>query len=222
MALTVRSDAFKLLEPYPRFVVYGTAPRAGQSGKLDKFPIDPRNGSRLVGWNTEEQWLTLDDAFRMASDRPDHWGVGFVLDRSTDLHFLDIDGCTTGGQWSPEVLELIDRFPGAFIETSLSGQGLHVIFYASDLPEHGTRCFYNGLSLELYSSDRFCACTGNCWSRGPQLLDNGPSGRSLAAEFPSRTNPAKLDVEWVNEPLLACHLPDDDSEVIRRILNDDY
>jgi len=54
-------------------------------------------------------------------------------------------------------LSILARFPGAAVELSHSGQGLHIFGRAAPMA-HGKR--NAALNLELYTEGRFCALTG--------------------------------------------------------------
>ena len=222
MALTMWNESLRLLEPYQRFVVYGVAPRAGKPGKFDKFPICPSTGGRLRGWQKPESCMPLADAFGVAAQRPGEWGVGFVFHPGDNLYFLDIDGCVADGVWEPAATELLGTLSGAYFEVSTSGSGAHAIFYASDMPAHGTRSTHHGLSLELYSSSRFCALTGQCWQNGWPLIDNREAGRYIASLFPAKTASANSDpdVVWEDRPMMPGFSPVSDDDVIRQILDE--
>ena len=139
MPLQAPIEAFRLLAHLRDYIVYGTAPRDGQPGKLDKFPIDVATGLKLPKWNDPAAGVTmgLDQAFGYAAKYPLLWGIGVIIRAGSNLHFLDIDGCRVNGHWSPVALELLGKFSGAFIEKSTSGNGLHIIFHAVGLPQVG-------------------------------------------------------------------------------------
>ena len=85
------------------------------------------------------------------------YGVGFLFTPSDPFFFLDIDGCHDGTNWSELATTLCSRLPGAAVEVSQSGNGLH-IFGTGGVPDHG--CKNVPLGLELYTEGRIAALTG--------------------------------------------------------------
>jgi hypothetical protein len=218
MTLTRDSRALTLLKPYNQFVVFGVAPRVGKPGKLDKFPIE-HNGARMTGWQTPSRWISWDGAARsLALESAEQRGVGIVI--APPLHFLDIDNCIIDGTWSPGAIELIQMFPGAYCEISMSGTGAHVIF-RGDIPRHGTRQSWHRLGLELYDEKRFCALTGNCIEDhgNDTLPDHSEAGAALATLFPSKAE--EVSVPDVVGPRVAPRGSDDDDELIRNACDRD-
>jgi primase-polymerase (primpol)-like protein len=86
-------------------------------------------------------------------------GVGFVFDGQPDENGLvyagvDFDSEEFAGEGSIRVAEWVDRF-GSYVETSVSGEGLHAITKAHPLA--------NGIShggVELDTSGRYFTMTG--------------------------------------------------------------
>ncbi len=209
MALTSDSETLALIKSYQQFVVFGTAPRIGKPGKIDKFPIEPYTKRKLTVWEQPHRWMSFRDALHCTRDQE---GVGLVI--SPPLNFLDIDGCIVDGYWNPNALELIKMFPGAYCEISMSGTGAHVIF-RGDVPPHGTRCKYLGMGLENYSEKRFCALTGNCIEdHGNSVLpDHSEPGEQLAALFPPKIT--EVPIPDIFGAILHPRGSDDDEELIR-------
>ncbi len=215
MPLTRENRALALLKPYRQFVVFGVAPRAGRPDKLDKFPVNDAGG-RMGGWQLPSRWMDQDRAFDSRGIGRfiprEHRGVGFVI--APPLHFLDIDNCIRDGCWNPNAVGLVQMFPGAYCEISMSGTGAHVIF-RGDVPAHGTRCSWHGMGLEFYDEKRFCALTGNCIEdHGNDVLpDHSEPGARLATLFPPKA--AEVAVPDTEGPIVAPRGSDDDEELIR-------
>lgn len=120
-------------------------------------PVAPNPAPPLTAAQAE-QWLAHNLATGVGHDRPGeagYLGVGF-RPAGTGLACLDIDDCLVGGAWSPVALEMMALFPGALLELSTSGKGLHIWFsYTGESPgRHGKDA--TGL-LELYSEGQFIA-----------------------------------------------------------------
>ncbi len=55
----------------------------------------------------------------------DGYGIGFVMTEDTKVFCLDVDDVLSNGQWHPIVPQLCAMLPGAAVESSVSGRGLH-------------------------------------------------------------------------------------------------
>ncbi len=170
------------------------------SGKTKKLPIDHRTGEPFVSGSNWQQ-------------DPDAWtdyqpGYGFLFTPVDPFFFIDIDDCLQNGQWSPEALALIGRFPGAAVEVSHSGQGLHIFgTYTGPPPLHS--CKNIPLNLELYTESRFCAITGDR-AMGDVTTDCTAALVAAIAEYfpPSVVAP---DQQWTTTPVPGyTHLTDDE------------
>jgi primase-polymerase (primpol)-like protein len=138
------------------FVVYALYPR--EDGGTDKIPIDPRSGVSIDAQNAANR-ITAAEA-RAWVERGIGAGIGLVITEDSGLAFLDLDHCRApDGSWMPHALYFVGLFPGAYVEISQSGEGLHVIFpYQGPRPTHRTR--NRDYRMELYTGSRFCALTG--------------------------------------------------------------
>jgi len=203
------------LAAYPQFILYKLVPSTSRPGKTDKHPIN-----WATGWKHDPTdplgWTTFDNAVAaMATHKAD--GVGFVFTEADPFFFLDIDNALSdAGQWSELAASLCAAFPGAAIEVSSSGRGLH-IFGSGQAPPHG--CKNTALGLELYTSDRFVALTGagavgDCRADMsvvlPWLVSNYfPVGSGSGNARPT---------EWSTEPRADWRGPNDDADLLRRML----
>lgn len=85
-------------------------------------------------------------------------GLGFVL--GDGFACLDLDHCLVDGKPLPWAQVILDRVPGAYVEVSPSGSGLHVWGRAPELP--GSRRD----NVECYSVGRYITVTGNVFRVG--------------------------------------------------------
>lgn len=151
-------------------VAYRLAPRT-DGRKADKITIDPRTG-RNCDYTDSANWFAPDELINAG------WPVGLVLHPELNLFCVDLDEawiCHTCQQisldckcvdrsahgWSAFATGICNAFPGAGIEVSVSGRGLHVIA-AADLkrvPAHRTSDD-TIRGLEIYTRKRFIALTG--------------------------------------------------------------
>lgn len=102
-----------------------------------------------------QTWSTHADAVR--SDIGD--GLGFVL--GAGVACIDIDHCLlSDGSLNRVAVDLLCRFPGAYVEISPSGTGLHLWGTA---PEQKGR---KRGGFEVYSVGRYITVTGNAYRAG--------------------------------------------------------
>ena len=175
--------------------------------KWNKLPTDPASGE-VVNAQDPHFWVSHDEA--LATGRP----VAFVLTEADPYFCLDIDGCYDRA-WSADALKVVAAFPGAMVEVSMSGKGLHIWGrYSGAIPEHG--CKNVQLGLELYHTGRFIAlglpgATGNIETDCTLAL-----GAAIFEWFP----PTQWDGsdDWTTEPAPEWAGPTDDDDLIARAL----
>lgn len=193
-----------MLTDHNQFIIYKLEPKA--NGKTDKIPL-------YGNAHDPSTWLTHDDATTQLTALGSGYGVGFVLTTNDPYWFLDIDNCADNGQWSALALELINRFPGAFVEVSQSGTGLHIIGRGT-VPDH--RCRRDDLGLEFYTEGRFIALTRN-GAQGSEDTDHSVAIAQLVADYfepDEQINPAN----WTDRPRDDWKGPTDDDELIAKML----
>lgn len=202
-----------------QFVAWYAWPSALKPGKLDKIPCHWATG---VNCNAHDpaQWGSLYAVAALAHqwDRGHGSGVGLVLTANDPFFFLDIDGALgPDGQWSPRAVELCQRFAGAYVETSMSGRGLHIIgSLPAAPPAHSTR--NTAEHLELYTSGRFVALTG-LYAQGDPHRDCTPAFLATAAQLFPPSAVALEPGEWTDGPCADWSGPTDDDDLIRRMLS---
>jgi hypothetical protein len=183
---------------------------------MDKLPCDWRTGQLPPrGQGGPGIWTDYASALANAplADQGHGHGVGFSLSGADPFWFLDIDNCVVDGDWSPLAKQLMARLAGVAIEVSQSGRGLHLIGQGV-VPEH--RCKNIPLGLELYTEQRFIALTG---THASGSADHVVDMTQIVEEFfqpLASTNDALPD--WTSEPIDAWAGPDDDAELICRML----
>lgn len=164
-----------------------------------KVPCDLATGQRIDPHDAS-RWMPY--ALAHALD-PDH--VGFVLTADDPYFCIDLDHAWDGEQWSQVALDTVARFPGAYVEVSYSGDGLHVIGRGALPDGYGTR----GPAVECYTHARFIAITGRHAQGDPDTECD------LAAWAALYLKPAGLPATVSTGD--ATPLPDDD-DLIRRML----
>ena len=200
------------LANYPQFILYRLAPSAARPGKVDKLPVDWRTG-QVSSAHNPAAWTTFENA---AAHLPKADGVGFVFTPSDPFFFLDIDGALLpSGEWSEVAQFLCKAFPGAAVEVSGSGSGLH-IFGTGQCPPHG--CKNAEHHLELYTEGRFVALTG-AHAVGDCLADMSAVLPWLVKNFFPYASDSERPTEWTTGPRDDWRGPTDDDDLIRRACN---
>ena len=104
------------------------------------------------------QWSDYESA-RAKLQHTDYNGLGFVFSAGCGLVFIDLDNCIdSSGEPNGFASEIIDLFSSSYIEYSQSGRGLHIVCKGV-IP-----AAYKGEQIELYSSGRYMAFTGDCYT----------------------------------------------------------
>jgi hypothetical protein len=207
--------ALSALDQYRQFVLFKLVPKA--DGKLNKIPVNPFTLELFPKGSNWQQDPSAQTDFATASAnlRPGY-GVGFLLTPNDPFFFLDIDGCLNpdGQSWSPLALQLVNALPGAAIEVSSSGKGLHIIGKQSGVPEFSNK--NDALKLEFYTQWRFIALTG--------FSAVGSAHTDMTAQLPAVLStyfPPGVKVDratWTSEPVAEWNGPTDDDELIEKML----
>lgn len=203
------------LGAWPQFVTWFAAPIPEKPGKFNKFPCHWQTG-HVCDAQDPANWTTSDVALAVAAnhDRGHGSGAGFVFTAQDPFFFHDIDGALgQDGQWSPLAHSLLARFPGAAVEVSHSGRGLHVIGRTAPIA-HAKK--NTPLGLELYTTGRFVALTGTS-AIGDAALDCTPAVHQLVADFFQPTATGEV-AAWTTEPVPEWDGPTDDDELIRKAM----
>lgn len=202
------------LATYRQFMLYKVVHVAGEP-KPRKLPLHPET---LVATDAHDPraWTDAATACARAALLGAPYGVAFSFQPGNGLFFIDIDGALQAdGTWSPLAQQMCARFPGAAVEVSQSGTGLHIIARGS-APPHA--CKNVPLKIELYTEYRFCALTG-VGAVGDASTDHTAALATLVAEyFPLRAGDGISGDEWTTEPRADWRGPEDDAELIRQEL----
>jgi len=203
------------LGAWPQFVTWFAAPIPEKPGKFNKFPCHWQTG-HVCDAQDPANWTTSDVALAVAAnhDRGHGSGAGFVFTAQDPFFFHDIDGALgQDGQWSPLAHSLLARFPGAAVEVSHSGRGLHVIGRTAPIA-HAKK--NTPLGLELYTTGRFVALTGTN-AIGDAALDCTPAVHQLVADFFQPTATGEV-AAWTTEAVPEWDGPTDDDDLIRKAM----
>ncbi len=202
------------LAQYQQFILYQLSPSKKRPGKTDKFPINPADFA-VTNAHDSSIWMDATTAYNTASLFGDQYGVGFVFTKNDPFFFVDIDNCLEGNQWSPVAQDLMTRFNGAAVEISQSGSGLHIIGQASPI-EHG--CKNQSMGLELYTSDRFVALTGNGAVGDASIDCTGTLQEIVPAYFPV-SKKTGVTSDWRNTPVEEWSGLEDDQQLLNKALS---
>lgn len=213
-------DALAPFAAYRQFILYRRDWNPTKN-KYDKLPIDhrtgrmPPNGTGGAHWR--EMWTDAQTAIEACARYGDAYGLAFVFCEDDPFWFFDLDKCLLPDRsgWSPLACQMVAAFPGAAIEVSTSGDGLH-IFGTGTVPPHG--CRNTPLGLEFYTTGRFVALTGTNATGDagkdftycmPWLVDN---------YFPLNVGEAGVPAEWTDGPCEDWNGPTDDAQLLERAM----
>ena len=101
---------------------------------------------------------------------------GLSTEKLTDtgLIVIDIDHCFTDGKFKPAAERIVRMFAGTYIESSVSGDGVHIFLYGKTNMKPNVKVNIDGteLDIEVYSSRRFVVMTGNLVGGGTTVILN--------------------------------------------------
>ena len=211
------AGALAPLANFPQFTVCKLIPRPSAPGKTDKLPCNVWEGRVGVDAHDPKNWLTLEQAQHALAQWGEGYCLAFTLTSADPFWCLDIDNALTDAGWSPLAQQMIAMFPGAAVEVSQSGRGLH-IFGSGRPPEHA--CKNVPLGIELYHEARFIAI--NCFpdlSVGSAATDGSAPLQALVAQFfPPKVSADGAPDDWSEGPSPDWRGPADDAELLRRAL----
>jgi hypothetical protein len=201
------------------FITWYPVPIPDKPGKVDKVPYEARPGLESSGKNSNAQdpatWLTAEDARAYAAQG---LLVGVVIHENPGLFCIDLDSALQpDGTWSPFALATLARFPGACVEVSYSGKGLHIFGTCGAIPEHRTKPKPGGPPIEIYSRLRFIALSGTHMA-GDANTDHTAALQALIAEtMPEPV--ASRSAEWTTGPWSGWRGGGTDEQIIAAQLN---
>jgi primase-polymerase (primpol)-like protein len=192
------------LGKYPQFILWTI-----RNGK--KLPID-YSTLQVCSAHDPAAWMDYPTAELLASPE---YRVGFVF-AADPFFFLDIDNCRTEAGWSPLAMEIIAALPGAAIEVSQSGKGLHIFGrYQGTCPPHA--CKNAALGLELYHEARFVALTCERVVGDASTDCTAALAAVIAKWFPSAAA-SPVAAEWTDVACEGYSGPADDATLLSRAM----
>ena len=193
---------------YPHFISYKLVPST-RPGKTDKVPLDWQTGKTADPHDPNTWAPDYNTAYACGGTL-----AGYVFTDDDPFWFLDIDDCWNGTAWSPLALEVCAMLPGAAIEISQSGHGLH-LFGTGKIPPHSCRA----PGLELYHTKRFVALGDRPGASGDCMTDCTAGITAVVEKYFTKANTPEDPPEWSNTPASDWRGPADDDELIRRACN---
>jgi hypothetical protein len=183
------------------------------ASKADKVPRDPST-LQPIDAQIQTAWMLPAEALAHVERLGAAYGVGIVLTQDCGLACIDIDGAWDGTQWSALALSLAGAFTGAYVESSVSGKGLHIIFsYSGQFPAHRSK--NTELHIELYHEARYILLTGHTVTEGGSVeADYSAFVLPLIAQY-FQPRDAAASGEWTSEPVATWHGPSDDDSLIK-------
>jgi len=153
--------------------------------------------------------------------RAQGFNLGFVISENDPIVCVDVDDClvTAGGaaRWSDFAQNIVNRLPGACIEVSHSGRGLH-LWCQGNLPTgHRAKATMGTDKLEMYSRLRFVALGTN--QTGTGHVDHTGALVALIAEYMPGDANGPDGFEWTDGPLPEWNGPTDDDVLLRMAIN---
>lgn len=176
-----------------------------EKDKFTKVPINPMTGNKASSTDPST-WGTFSEALN-GMQKYSMDGIGIVLTKGLGLVGVDIDNCYIDGMFSDEAIIAIQAF-GSYTEFSPSGKGIRIFVYGS-LPE-GRRRKGN---FEIYNCGRFLTITGNKTSIYNKVESRQASINYIHSKYLSD------EVKIINPVRREFSIPDNDSELIQKIVN---
>lgn len=203
------------LAAHRQFIVCQLLPDPSRPGKTLKWPLHPRTLRRHDA-HDPQAWLSHEEAAAIVETlggRTASTGyiLGFAFTASDPFWFIDIDNCHTGTGWSAEAMRIAGMVPGAAIEVSQSGRGLHIFGTYDARPDHTSA---PTADLGFYTEKRFVALT--CDGVTGDITARPVLDTLIAEYFPPG---ADVDSEgWTEEPVATWRGEPDDDKLLAKAL----
>lgn len=207
------SPALAGMRALNQWIVYQVTPDPKKPGKLAKLPVHYSTG-RPCSVVDPANWGDAATAAASAKAWGASYGVGFCFTAADPYWFVDLDSCLQpDGTWSPLAQQIVGQvLPGAALEISASGKGLH-LFGRGSVPPHASKNIDH--HAELYTEGRFCALTGTSL-QGDCDLDLTPGITwAVQAYFPPKITGVDVPSEG---PCAEWRGPTDNTELLRRAM----
>lgn len=180
-----------------------------------KYSKTPWAAGRAVDAGSPANWTSYDEACAMVTRMRSHandgakYALGFRLTEGCGYFMYDLDKCVADGKVSDLTQLQINAFPGAMLEYSSSGTGIHIIGKCSPIIH---RSMFKELNWEFYTQERGIAfgLDGQAWGCADTNCDAAvvPLVERYFKPRPINDGSPRA-LEWRG--------PEDDAELLRRI-----
>lgn len=193
--------------PADRYINWREVPDP-DGGKPRKVPTEPATGNNSNP-HDPSTWMTRDAAYATG------FNVGVVLTENDPYFLIDLDDCRDPdtGIWHPGAVTIAGMFPGAAVEVSVNGTGMHIMGRCDAAALGGRKHKFSahGVLCEFYHQGRFVALGAGL--TGDMEIDWTPT---IAAFVPGRE--VLSLVELTAGPVPEYTGPADDVELIKMML----
>ncbi|HML68267.1 MAG TPA: hypothetical protein PKA81_07695 [Clostridia bacterium] len=139
---------------------------SSKGDRPNKTPYSP-HANRRASSIDPTTWGTLEEA-RMACEKYNYTGLGFVFTNDDDFVGVDIDHCRNKDTGAlNETAAAIASKAATYTEISPSGEGLHLFFHGT-IPSGGNKNSKTG--VEMYAFGRYFTMTGNRLENAPMAV----------------------------------------------------
>jgi hypothetical protein len=153
-------------------------------------PAPPLTAEQAAGWLAHN---TATGVGHTRAGEVGYLSAGFRPE-GTGLVCVDLDDCVVDGQWTPGAAALFARFPGALIESSVSGRGAHIWFTAAGVGRRPKKITPFG-EIEVYGAGQFIAM-GQILA-GDASVDHTAAVHAMVAEFwPDAAGVGRQSADW--------------------------
>ena len=199
----------------PRYILCQYRPTS--NGKTDKIPLSPTTLKAHSPLDTTVH-MPYEVAKALADTLGDSYGVGYVFMAGDNYFFIDLDGCINpDGSLTQLAQNSLTYFPSAYVETSNSGRGLHIIGrFEGVAPFDGRRL--DSIGVEIYTHGRFCALAEINPQGDAQTLHTERLGQFIAALGIDTTPDTNRPEEWTTEAEEGTNPPEDNAQLMEFIL----
>lgn len=166
-----------------------------EKGKFDKKPISPVSGYGAKS-NDSATWSSFETASNCVQNKSAT--VAYALSAeaaSAPLVVIDIDHCIVDGVLNAGATALVKQFAGTYIEKSVSGDGVHIFVHGTTALNGNKKLDLSGatVDIEVYSSKRFIAMTGNLLPEGGAAILNMQEQLTALESMVVRQLPAVIE-----------------------------
>lgn len=152
------------------FITWRELPPLNEGAKPRKVPSDPSSGAERDP-HDRSWWMTAEQCQTALNSRPElQLRPGVVLSHTDPYFLLDLDDCHDGNDWTEGAKQIIALFPGAAVEVSINGRGLHILGQcdATQFENRRNKFQLYGVECEFYHTKRFIAL-GHGFTGEPDL-----------------------------------------------------